>query len=214
VRKDLIDKTISLYTTVGWKRWFSRIRFWDAPYIETEKLVPSKGTIVDLGCGEGIFTNFLALSSKQRKIVGIELNKERVSQADRRLTNVSFKKGDATKVAIPKADCIILFHLLHHLLSFKDQEKVIARCARALAKRGKLIIVEVNVKPTFKYLVSWFTDHFVVPFLFDKKFYESDIYFRKIADWKKLFAKYNLGCEVILAEKNKPFSHVIFVIQR
>lgn len=205
-----IDKTISLYEDVGWKKWFSKIRFWDAPYIEIEALVPKKGTIVDLGCGEGIFTNFMALSSPERKILGVEIDETRISQADHGLANVSFRVDDATKVKIPGCKAIVLFHLLHHLESFSDQERVIKNCLKALKKGGKLIIVEVNIKLTFKYLLSWLADHFIVPILFEKKLFEPYIYFRKKEEWLKLLGSLGFSCKVIPAELGKPFTHIIF----
>jgi len=207
--KSAKQKTIELYSGTGWKAIFSKIRFWDAPYEEVEKLVPKKGKILDLGCGEGVFANFLALSSKNRRILGIELDKERLAAANRGIKNASFKQGDATSVKIPLVDCIIAFHLFHHLKSFNDQEKLLQKSVNALKPGGRLIVVEVDIKPTFKYLVSWITDHFIVPILFEKKLYTPDIYFRKKAEWESLFEKYGLSCRVISAEKGKPFTHVI-----
>ncbi len=209
-----IDKTISLYTNVGWKKWFSKIRFWDAPYIEVEKLIPEKGLIYELGCGEGIFSNFMAISSKKRKIIGIELDKARVNEADRGLTNTSFKQGDATKTNIIKADCVVMFHLLHHLLSHKDQEKVIRNSINGLKKGGKLVIVEVNNKPFIKYLISWITDHLLVAWLFEKRLYEPNIFFRPEDEWVKLLKENGLKCKASLASNGKPFSHIILYCKK
>src|SRR3990172_9299706 len=102
--KKMIDKTISLYAKSGWKKWFAKIRFWDAPFEQVEKIIPKRGVIVDLGCGEGIFTNFLALSSNQRRIVGVERDRERYMQADKGIRNVKFVLGDVLKTKILKSD--------------------------------------------------------------------------------------------------------------
>lgn len=209
----MVDQTISLYSGVGWKNLFSKIRFWDAPFIEVEKLIPKSGTILDLGCGEGIFTNYVALASSKRKIIGIELDKQRIIEADHGLKNVTFKYGDATKFDVPQVDTIIMFHLLHHLSSFKSQEDLIKKCAEKLPKRGKLIIVEVEPKFSFKYLLAFFTDHFLVPWIFEKRLH-SPIYFRSREDWISLLKNNGLSCKVTSADKNKPFSHVIFNCQK
>ena len=211
-RKDLINETIKLYADAGWKRWFSRIRFWDAPYIEVEKLVPQKGTIVDLGCGEGIFTNYLGLAGNHRKILGIEIDRRRLVQADRKLKNVSFKRGSAVTALLPKCDCIILFHLLHHLHSYRDQEKVLLKVKKTLNKGGMLIIVEVDIKPSIKYLVAWFTDHFLVPWIFERRLY-SPIYFRKRKDWINLLNEMGFSVKAKSAEKRMPFSHIVFTCE-
>lgn len=209
----LARKTISLYAEAGIKGLFSRIRFWDAPYFEVAKLVPASGYVVDLGCGEGFFSNFLGLESSKRKVLGVEIDKKRLAVADRKVKNVSFTSGDATKFKFKNANAVVLFHLLHHLPSYKDQEKTLDLSYQGLKKGGKLIIVEIDVKPTFKYLLSWFTDHFLVPLLFENRFYSS-IYFRKKAEWTKLLKSYGFDISTHLAEKDKPFSHIIFVCKK
>lgn len=204
-----IKQTISLYSNSGWKKWFSKIRFKDAPYLEVIDLVPKKGMLVELGSGEGIFTNFMGITSKDRKVVGVEIDKTRFTQASRGIANVKFVHSDATTYKIPKCDAIVLFHLLHHLTSYREQEKLLKNCFDSLKKGGKLIIVEVNIKPTLKYLIAWLTDHLLVPWIFEKRFY-SQIFFRRKNEWIELLK--NIGFAKLTskeAEKGKPFSHII-----
>lgn len=204
-----VNKTINLYQNNGFAGTFAKIRFWDAPYIEMEKMIVKKGNIVDLGCGDGIFANFLALKSKKRKIFGVEISKERLARADKGIPNTKFLVGDVTKLNIPKADTILLVHVLHHLLSYSAQEELLYAIKSKLKKGGQLLIAEVKPSWSFKYLVTWFVDHFLVPWLFEKRFY-SPIYFRKTEDWVKLFKKMGLTCKTIKAAKDKPFTHILF----
>ncbi len=206
--------TISLYADTGWKRWFSKIRFWDAPYLKVEQLIPEKGIITELGCGEGIFSNFMALCSLKRKITGFDLDKSRIKEANRGLVNARFIYGDATKVKIPESDCIVMFHLLHHLLSRKDQEMVIKNCIGALKRKGKIVIVEVNNKPFIKYIISWLTDHVLIAWLFENRIYEPNIFFRTENEWIRVFKNNNLKHRVYHASKGKPFSHIIIVLEK
>ncbi len=209
----LIHKTIALYSNLGWKSIFAKIRIWDAPFLEVEKLIPKSGNILDLGCGEGLFSNFLALSSPKRRIFGIDIDKNRIKQTDRGLKNTKFILGDVTKKDLPNANTIVMFHLLHHLNSFKDQEKILAEAYKKIKKRSKLIIVEVEPKISMKFFLAWFTDHFLVPWLFEKKFY-SPVFFRNSTSWKELLKRVGFFSKVIPAEKNKPFSHVIIVASK
>lgn len=211
--KSNIDKTINLYNSVGWKKYFSKWRFWAAPYTAVEKLVPKKGQILDLGCGEGIFTNYLGISSPSRKITGIELSSERIKEATRGIKNVTFVKADATKKELPKSDGIVLFHLLHHLISFKSQEVLIKKCIKSLKKNGTIVIVEVNIKFSIKYLIAWIFDHFIVPFVFEKKLY-SDVFFRSKKNWLILFKKYGLKVKAYDVDSGMPFSHIVFVLKK
>src|SRR3989339_640772 len=182
------NDTINLYKNTGWKSLFAKIRFWDSPYREIEKLIPDRGMITELGCGEGVFSNYLGVSSIKRNIVGIEIDKNRVEDADRGFKNVSFIKANALEVRIPESDCIVMFHLLHHLNSFKDQELLLKTSKEALKKNGILVLVEIAEKPLIKYLITWFTDYFIVPWLFEKKFVAKKIYFRRVNEWKNLLS--------------------------
>lgn len=213
VRRD-VKKVMDLYDLDDFTSWFKQIRFWDAPYLEVEKNVPKKGHILELGCGEGLFTNFMALTSSRRKITAVDLDANRLKQADNGLPNTNFRVGDVTKMKIPKSDAIVMFHLLHHLLSYDMQETLIEKCVKALNKNGKLIIVEIDTRPLWKYLVSWFTDHYIVAVLFENRFYEPNIFFRKKDGWLKLFKKMDLKYSYKNVSQNKPFSHILFVIKR
>lgn len=208
-----IKKTVALYKDLGWKKIFARIRFWDAPFVEVEKIIPRGGTIIELGCGEGLFANFLALTALKRKIIGVDIDRTRIKQAQRGLKNTSFIHLDALKMKMPRAEAIVCMHLLHHLASYKDQETLLVKCSQALVKSASLLIVEVEPKMSWKYLVTWFTDHFLVPWLFEKRLY-SPIYFRKAKEWKKLLTGMGFSCKITSAERGKPFTHTIILCQK
>ena len=207
--KKVTDKLLKLYYGLGWKSLFARIRLKDAPYEQAESLVPKKGAIVELGCGEGLFSNYMALSSQKRKVIGVEIDDDRFMQANRKIANAKFIHGDATKVDIPKCDAIVMMHLLHHLRSFQDQEMLLKNIRGKLEKNGMLIIIEVEPKFSIKYLFALIADHFLVPWLFEKRLY-SKIYFRKRKEWIALLKKLNFEVQAYAADKNTPFSHIIF----
>lgn len=208
----ILKVLLAKYQNGGFSEFFSLIRVWDAPFEIIEKATPREGVIIDLGCGEGLLTNYLGLSSRKRKMIGVEIDKERIFQADKNIPNVIFKYGDATKFRLIKSDAIILSHLLHHLSSYKQQDELLKKCVYNLKKGSKLIIAEVDTRPISKYLISLLTDYFLVPWLFDRKIYERT-YFRSRKDWLLLFSELGLKSKSIVAHKDKPFSHVVFVCE-
>lgn len=208
ITKSVIDKTISLYSGTGWKSIFAKWKFWEEPYEELEKLIPKKAKIVDIGCGEGILDNFLALMSSDRKILGFEIDKKRLAIADRNIPNTEFKYADATSLVVPSTDVIIFFHVFHHFNSYEEQERVLRQCYKTLKKGGKLFIIEVEIKPSPKYWICWMFDYFFVPWVFEQKIW-SPAFFRHSSDWKKLLQKIGFSCKIIPADAGRPFSNVI-----
>lgn len=208
-----IKKLANLYSYVSFSEIFVKIRFWDAPLEQVERLLPKSGNIIELGCGEGLGSNYFAMSGPQRNIFGVDIDSERVSQAFKGLKNTKFIKGDITKINIPQADTILLVHVLHHLHSRAQQEKIINQCSKKLKKEGSLLIVEVEPKFSYKYFLTWFTDHFLVPWLFEKRFY-SPIYFRKKNEWVDLLSKMGFKVKVVQADQGKPFTHIIFIAKQ
>src|SRR3989344_8533573 len=70
-----------LYAKGGFGELFAKIRIWDTPLELLEKMVPKNGLIADLGCGDGLVTNYLALKASTRQISGIDKNLSRIELA-------------------------------------------------------------------------------------------------------------------------------------
>lgn len=208
-----LERACKLYQNDGFTGIFARIRVWDAPFEQVEKLVPKKGLILDLGCGDGLLANYLAISGQDRKIVGVDLNEERVKHAQKGLKNTCFIYGDALKKEKLSPDVILMSHVLHHLNSRKEQEKLVLDSVSALRKRGKLIILEINPSFSFKYLLTMVIDYTIFPMLFEKKIIGSKVYYRKEKEWISLLSEMGLS---VKKEKvtGKPFSHMILVAEK
>lgn len=118
--------------------------------------MPREGTIVDLGCGYGIFAHLLALGSPARGVIGLDLDPVRIQvaqEAARGRNNVSFACVDLQDADLPLPSCraITLIDLLHHV-PFEAQEGLIVRCAQALQPGGLLLIKDISSSPRWKYL--------------------------------------------------------------
>ncbi|QQG43477.1 MAG: class I SAM-dependent methyltransferase [Candidatus Daviesbacteria bacterium] len=209
-----LAKVTSLYKSGGFSELFTSIRLWDAPYEEIAALVPSKGVIADLGCGDGLMVNLLALEEPTRQLIGVEINKDRLKLAKKGLANTKFIYGSADRVKIPKADGILMIHLLHHLTSRDQQIEILKSSYQALKPGGKLIIAEIGKKPFLKYLFTWFTDVVIVPILFEKRLYNKEIFYRTQQEWQTLLKKIGFKVSSKPVSPGKPFSHIILACQK
>ncbi len=131
------------------------------PHHSIEKFIPKKGVFYDVGCGFGSYSIFFALSSKKRKLIGLELNNKRVAaarNASKNILNVDFKHRDLRKNAeLKKADGIILIDLLHHV-PYETQISIFNECKKHLKNNGVIIVKEIAKKPLWKYLYNYVQD--------------------------------------------------------
>ncbi|MBX4205651.1 class I SAM-dependent methyltransferase [Candidatus Microgenomates bacterium] len=209
-----LEETINLYKGEGFGELFSQIRAWDAPYEPIDKLIAKNAKVLDLGSGDGLLGNYLALSSSKRKVSGIELNKDRAKSAYRKIKNTHFRQGNILKVDIGRQDVVILAHVLHHLPSKLDQEKLLSKISNALSKNKELIILEIDYKPFFKYIFSWLTDAITVPILFEGKIFTNQFFYRKRDDWKKLLTSLGFVVKIKPIHNGMPFSHVLIYAKK
>jgi len=143
---------------------FVLIKWFIFPFKQMEKYLPNKGEIVDIGCGEGVFSIYLSLKSKKREVYGIDTDKKRIDLAKKAaigVTNLKFLVADAffweKKVA-----AITVSDVFHHFPT-KDQEKFLERTYRLLNKRGYLIIKEINKDDLIRSKLSRFWDYLLYP---------------------------------------------------
>lgn len=210
MKKDIArEKAIELYSNNSWEKFLSNFKFWEEPYEVVNKMIPDKGMVIELGCGEGLLTNYLALSSPKRKIVGYELVAGRLKLAKKGIKNTKYAVADATKQKLEKADVYVLFHVLHHLPSKSSQQKLLEKIKPVLKKKGKLIIVDVHVSFGIRYIAAWIADHFLVPWVFEKRFY-TRAYFRTEKEWKKLLKDLGYKVKTKIETKGRPFPNIIF----
>ena len=166
-----------LYLGQGLNTIYAYSRFWEYPRLtKIEQLLPKEGTIVDLGSGYGIFSNYIAAISPKRQILALEFDKEKTEIAQNaakrgKIKNITFDNKDITKLSIKKASAIVIMHVLHHLKNYNDQEKLIKECVEKLSSGGTLLIDEVNKKYTFQYLLAVLTDNLL--YLGDRFYYRS-----------------------------------------
>lgn len=203
------EVAIKLYAGSLWEALLSKFKFWEEPYEVVDAMLPPKGTIVELGCGEGLLVNYLAISAPKRNIIGYEIVPERLARAKKGIKNAKYYIGDIVKTSFPRADAFILFHVLHHLPGKDAQELVLRKVKQSLKKNGKLIIVEVHIGPTFKYLAAWIADHFLVPWVFEKRFF-TRAYFRSENQWRELLKKIGYKTRVAEETLGRPFPNIIF----
>ncbi len=200
MKKEMSD-IISLYP---WQKntcyvtAFNRIRLWFNRFDLIEERIPAEGRIIDLGCGYGLFANFLALRSNRRQLIGIEKNARKVQYASRGLDNTEFIVTDVKDYDLAGCSAITIIDVLHHLDSFEMQEELIRYCYTGLEKGGVLFIKDVCFEPYSKFFLTRIVDNML--------YIGDTFYFRPWQEFKKLFETIGFEVEYVPLHAGTPYS--------
>lgn len=135
------------------------------PLKEIDMQISDTASIVELGCGQGVISAFLAQKSG-RNIVGVDKNVRRLKKSN--LKNLKFIKGDITKLNFKNLDAIIISDVLHHL-NPKSQKTLLSKIPKMIKKRGVLVIKEIDKAERIRMTLSRIWDFLLYPN--DKIFY-------------------------------------------
>lgn len=124
-----------------------------------DRSLPKQGIIIDLGCGQGIITTYIA-QNKSRSVIGVDLDTSRLRQSNSK--NLKFVNANIVNYDLKKPNGIIISDVLHHL-SYKDQDKLLGRIAKSLNVGGVLVIKEIDTKEFVRSRLSRFWDFVVYP---------------------------------------------------
>lgn len=183
--------------------FYMSLRWAIVPFAEIESYIPKKGFIVDLGCGEGVMATLLAVTSKKRKVLGLDTNRKKIALA-RNLTkgqsNLSFKVKDALE-DLPKAAGFVLSDFLHHLPKNKHHG-LFLNIYNSLAPNGILLIKEIDTQDKIRSKFSRFFDFLFYPF--------ETINFTSSKELTKELEKIGFKVKVLKSKKYFPGSTTIY----
>ncbi len=139
-----------------------RQRWFGSPFAAVEPLLPHEGVFLDLGCGFGVFAATLALGSRDREVLGVDVDAPKIARARAwygHLPNLRFEVSDLDQDELPTVDAVVIYDVLHHL---HDADALLERAARALRPGGALVVKENDVEPPWKHAVSTLVEHVAV----------------------------------------------------
>jgi SAM-dependent methyltransferase len=146
-------------------RLYARVRYASAPLERVAELVPAGvRSVVELGCGLGVFANVLKVLRPELAVTGVDVDRDRVAAARKTVdgrAGLTFVYGDAAAYVDGHGpfDAVVIVDMLY-LLPPDDQDRLITHVARSLRPNGYLIIKEMTDRPAWKRrwcaLQEWF----------------------------------------------------------
>ena len=114
----------------------------DPVFPALDAVVPRHGFILDLGCGYGIATHWLAAFTDERAFLGVDYDEEKIRIAQCTAPEhprIRFEFQDILKFEYPPCDAILLLDVLHYWPPDK-QQAILDKARRTLRPNGKLIL--------------------------------------------------------------------------
>lgn len=130
------------------------VRWLTCPFERVEQRVPRAGKVLDLGCGHGLFSAYLAVCSKGRSVVGVDIDEAKISMARRAAERLgpelSFQDDVAAALIEQTFSAIVIVDILY-LMSPEAQRDLLHRAAAAIEPGGTLLVKEMATRPAWKY---------------------------------------------------------------
>lgn len=112
-------------------------------------LLPTQGVILEIGCGAGLVTAYLAQTAPARTLIGIDPHPTQIQRAERLardlgLTQNRYVLGDVRSAELPtEVAAIYAIDALRHVPA-EAHEEVLTRLAARLQRGGSLVIKELT----------------------------------------------------------------------
>lgn len=135
--------------------WYMRIKCrLDGYYDLWDRLIPRNATITDIGCGYGQMSFMLALLSRERTVLGIDYDSEKIEECNHSFLckngNVEFLCADSRTVDIPKSDAILFNDSLHYV-DENSQRNILLRSLSSLNEGGMILVRDGDASQTEKH---------------------------------------------------------------
>jgi 2-polyprenyl-3-methyl-5-hydroxy-6-metoxy-1,4-benzoquinol methylase len=129
------------------------VRWATCPFAAVAAQLPAAGRILEVGCGHGLLSLYLAMTSPDRQVVGIDVDEDKLAAA-RAAAGAAGLGATFDVVAgagLPAGSWagIAIVDVLY-LLSADDQRSLLRSCGQLLAPGGVLAVKEMALVPRWK----------------------------------------------------------------
>lgn len=190
---------------VRWKLRLDRI----FEFLAAENL--GSGTVLDLGCGYGIALCFAAFGDNRRRLVGCDLDANRIAAARQALGNLNAEVtvADIRQFELPPAGLILILDVLQYL-SAAEQAALLKRCCSALAPGGILVFRVHDGERGLRSAISMAFERLI--FAFEGNGFRPRIL--SIAGYRGALENAGMQLEERRFQNRLPLTHILFIARK
>ena len=224
---DLVRDASDRYITSSILAWeFARGKLRGDPLYRSTvcgALLPSGGTLVDIGCGRGLTLAMLAEARTRYKegrwpaawnpppqfdrMIGIEMRARPAAVAREVLgSDATIVHGDARVTDVGPCRAVLLFDVLH-MLQASEQETLLAAVSAALERGGVVLIREADASGGWRFAVVRLGNR-MKALAFG--YWRQPFHFRTTGEWLACFAAHGWAGQVRPMSAGTPFANVLF----
>lgn len=229
--KTLVKAAAAPYRTAGKYAWyFARGKLGGDPvfhYLIRHGLLPDRGRLFDLGCGQGVLMALLH-AAKERfaagqwpanwpeppgnlHLHGIELRTDRAAVARLALGDAaSVETRDIRVVSLPACAVITILDVLLYL-DREAQRAVLEQCAHALAPGGLLVLREANAGRGLAFAMTRWAERVAC---WARGQFGQALVYRRAEEWNTLLAGLGFSVSAVPMSAGTPFANVLFLARR
>ncbi len=194
--------------------WYTRIKLrLENNYMMYDKYIPRRAKIVDIGCGYGYLVYLLSFVSRDRQILGIDYDAEKIELANHCISKndrVTFVAADASSYSFEASDVFILNDMLHYMPGDK-QKVLLERCIAGLNDGGMIMIRDADKDLEKRHLGTRYTEFFSTRSGFNKA-KDHRLYFFSGKRIREIAGEYNLQLEIV--DNTKLTSNILYVLRK
>lgn len=191
-------------------RLFVRIRLLLSNLYQLEHYVPKEGTILDIGCGHGVLSNLLAVTSPQRQVLGIDIDAKKIALAQRTVgnrRNIQFQVGDAAFLPSRSFHAVTIADVMY-LIPPDTQRAILTSIACALEPNGVLVWKTHSHQPYWKYAITYAQEWLMTKF---GPTQGAGIFFMDTEESLQSLRNAGLNPIVVLMPSPRPYSDILFI---
>lgn len=189
--------------------------------------LPDRGTLVDLGCGQGLLLVLLVAARVQFRggqwppgwpppplnliLHGIEIDPDRASVAQRALVDqAQVTRHDIRDATLPPCTAIVLLDVLMYLEE-GEQFRVLQKAAAALEPGGLLLVREADAGAGLTFLATRWSER-LLEILRGRL--RNRLHYRRAAQWAALIESLGFSVGVESMSAGTPFANMLFVARK